>query len=107
MRQLVEFPLEEGGVIVVEVDEPEPEGGLVKAARPGEVVAKAKETFEQALEKIRPAAQVIVKKLRSLADAPDTIEVEFGLKLSAEAGAVVASTAFEANYTVTLTWKKS
>ena len=46
MKRLIEFPLEEGGSIVVEVDEPAPEGGVVRAARPGEVAAKAGQTFE-------------------------------------------------------------
>jgi hypothetical protein len=67
-------------------------------------VAKAQLTLEKSLEKVRPAAQFIIEKLRSLHDAPDEIGVAFGLKLSAEAGAVLASAGAEANYTVTLKW---
>ena len=104
MKRLIEFPLQEGGSILVEVDEPEPEGGVVKAARPGEVVARAKETLEEALDKIQPAAQSVITKLRGLHDAPNEIEVEFGIKLSAEAGAFIASAGVEANYKVTLKW---
>ena len=105
MKQLVEFELEEGGTILVEVDAPQ-EAGMVKAARGGEVVQRAQQTFEAALDKVRPAAAAIIKKLRTLHDPPDEIEVEFGLKMSAEAGAVVASAGVEANYKVTLTWKR-
>lgn len=105
MKRLIEFPLEDGGSIVVEVDEPEPEGGVVRAARPGEIAAKAGQTFEAALERIKPAAGAIIAKLRSLSDPPDELEIEFGLKMSAEAGAVVAAAGAEANYKVTLTWK--
>lgn len=104
MKRLVEFPLEEGGTILVEVEMPEG-AGMVPAAR-GEVAQRAQQTFEQALEKIRPAAQAIIKKLRALHDPPDEIEVEFGLKMSAEAGAVVAAAGVEANYKVTLMWKR-
>ncbi|HIQ00701.1 MAG TPA: hypothetical protein EYH30_00975 [Anaerolineales bacterium] len=103
MRRLVEFPLEDGGTILVEVDVPE-EPGMVPAARGGEVVQRAQQSFEAALEKIRPAAQAIIAKLRALHDPPDEIEVEFGLKMNAEAGAVVAAAGVEANYKVTLTW---
>jgi len=80
---------------------------MIPAARgePG-VPEKAHQTFEAALDKIRPAAQTIIKKLRSLHDAPDEIEVEFGLKLSAEAGAIIAAGGVGANYTVTLKWKR-
>jgi len=105
MKQLVEFPLEDGGSILVEVETPET-AGMVPASRGGEVVAKAQQTFEAALEKVRPAAGAIIAKLRALHDPPDEIEVEFGLKMSAEAGAIVAAAGVEANYKVTLTWKR-
>lgn len=104
MRRVVKFPLEDGDFILVEVDVPE-EAGMVPAAR-GEVVQRAQQTFEAALEKVRPAAQAIIRKLRALHDPPDEIEVEFGLKMSAEAGAIVAAGGVEANYKVTLTWKR-
>jgi hypothetical protein len=114
MKHLVEFPLQDGGTMLVEVDEQEGytettmRGGLVKAARPAsEVVENAKKTFEEALEKIKPAAQSIISTLRDLHDAPDEIDVQFGIKLSAEAGAFIASAGVEANYTVSLKWVKS
>jgi len=107
MKRLVEFPLEDGSSMLVEVDEPEPEGGVVRAARPGEIVARSQQTFEQALEKVKPAAGLVIQKLRSLSDPPDEIDVEFGLKLSAEAGAaLLAAAGVEANYRITLRWKK-
>ncbi len=106
MKRLIEFPLQDGGSLIVEVDEPVPEGGVVKVARPGEVAAKARETLEEALDKIKPAAEAIISKLRGLHDAPDEIGVEFGIKLSAEAGAFVASAGVEANYKITVKWTK-
>jgi hypothetical protein len=112
MKRLVEFPLQEGGTLLVEVNEPESYAetttrGVVKAARPGEIADKARDTFEDALDKIKPAAQAIIDKLRALYDAPDEIGVEFGIKLSAEAGAFIASAGVEANYKVSLKWTKS
>ncbi len=104
MKRLIEFPLQDGGSVIVEVDEPLPEGVVKAATKPGEVVDKAKETLEDALDKIQPAAQSIIAKLRGLHDAPDEIGVEFGIKLSAQAGAFIASAGVEANYKVTLKW---
>ncbi|HEY4720596.1 MAG TPA: CU044_2847 family protein [Anaerolineae bacterium] len=98
--------LQEGGNLIVEVDEPAPEGGVVKAARPGEIAEKAEETREDALSKIKPAAQSIIAQLRGLHDEPDEIGVEFGIKLSAAAGAFIASAGVEANYKMTLKWAK-
>lgn len=106
MKRLIEFPLEgTDQSILVEVDEPET-GGVVRASRAGDAIAKAQTSFEAAMEKIKPAASAIISKIRSLHDSPDEVEVQFGIKLSAESGAFVASAGMEANYSVTLKWKK-
>ena len=104
LKHLVEFPLEGGGSVVVELDEAELTG-TVRAARPGEIVAKANQTFEEALDRVKPAASILITKLRDLVESPDEIEVEFGLKLHADAGAFVASAGGEAHYKITLKWK--
>jgi hypothetical protein len=107
MKHLIEFPLQDGGKMVVEVDEPETPGQVLQASiRPGEITERAKETLEDALDKIKPAAQSVINKLRQLHDEPDEISVEFGIKLSAEAGAFIASAGIEANYKVGLKWTK-
>lgn len=105
MKRLVEFPLEDGTTMLVEIEEPD-QGGLVKASRADDVIVKAQQTLEKSLEKVKPAAQVVIQQLRKLHDAPNEIQVTFGLKLSADAGAVLASAGAEANYTVTLKWVK-
>lgn len=102
MKHLVEFPLEDGSSIVVEIDEPET-AGTVRASR-GEALAKAKETLEEAFDKVLPVTKSVVEKLRSIGNRPDEIEVAFGVKLTTTAGAVIASAAAEANFDVTLRW---
>jgi hypothetical protein len=104
MKRLVEFPLEDGTNILIEIDDVE-QGGLVKASL-SETVVKAQQSLEKSLEKVKPAAQYIIKQIRELHDSPDEVQVSFGLKLSADAGAVLASASAEANYTVTLKWAK-
>jgi len=102
MKHLVEFPLEDGGSIVVEVDEPESEG-TIRAGR-GDTIVKAKETLEEALNKVLPVTKSVVEKLRSIGNRPDEIEISFGVKLSTVAGAVIASAKAEANFDVTVRW---
>jgi len=102
MKHLVEFPLQEGGSIVVMVDEPVREG-TVRAARE-DTITKAKETLEEALDKVLPATRYAIEKLRSLGSKPDEIEVTFGMSLSTVAGIVIASTSAEANFSVTVHW---
>ncbi len=102
MKHLVEFPLEDGGSVVIEVDEPET-SGTVRASR-GDTLAKAKETLEEALNNVLPVTKSVVEKLRSIGNKPDEIEIAFGVKLTTTAGAVIASATAEANFDVTLRW---
>ena len=104
MKRLVEFPLPSGESILVEV-EVEEGGSMVPAASRG-LKEKAQTTFEEALAKVRPAAETVLHQLRQMHQSPDEIQVEFGLKLSAEAGAILAASGMEANYKITLTWKR-
>ena len=104
VKRMIEFPMEDGTTLVVEVEEPIPEG-VVRAARPGEIAERAGQTFEAALEKVKPMAATVVSRLRELAQSPDEIHVEFGIKLSASAGAVLASAGVEGNYKVTVVWR--
>lgn len=104
VRKLIEVPLDDGGVVLVEVEEHE--DGIVRSARPGEVVATAAESLQASLDRIRPVAGALVGKLRDLADRPEEITVEFGIKWSAQAGVIVAQAASEANFKVTLRWAR-
>ena len=105
MKRLIEFPAEDGTTIVMEVEEPEGEG-MVRVARPGEIAERAAQTFEGALDSIKPAADALVRKLRGLVVTPDQIGVEFSIKFGAKAGAFFASADTEANFKITLTWKR-
>lgn len=100
MAEFVAVPLEMGGVIVVEMDQDQ--AGVVKAGRAGQIVGKATQTLEAALDSVVPAAQSILAKLRQA--HPHDITVEFGLKLTGEAGAVITRTTGECNLKVTLHW---
>ena len=107
MKHLVEFSLADNSTFMAEVDTGESETGWRQAGRsPSDLSEKAAQSFDAALDKIKPAAEAVIDKLRKLSDEPDEIEVEFGIKLGAEAGAFVASASAEANYKVTLKWKK-
>ena len=88
--------------------------GLTRETRRGlstsAVVERTQTSFEDALEKARPVASSLVGKVRAIGDAagnlPDEVQVEFGIVLNAEAGAILASASAGANYKVTMTWKR-
>ena len=110
MKGFVEFPSDTGEPILVQVEDvglgSETRRGLSTSA----VVERAQTSFEDALEKARPMASSLVGKLRAIGDAagnpPDEVRVEFGIILSAEAGAVLAAASATANYKVTMTWRR-
>jgi NTP-dependent ternary system trypsin peptidase co-occuring protein len=107
MKRLIEFPTEDGGSLLVEVDDDSRLGaGSTLRGGPGSmVIEKARVTYEEALDKIKGAAETIIIKMKELPHSPDEITVEFGIKLTADIGAILASTSTEAQFTLRLTWK--
>jgi hypothetical protein len=111
MKRLVEFPSESGESILVEVEDVGLSGETRRGLSPSAVVERAQTSFEDAVEKAKPMATSLVGKLRAIGDAagnpPDEVQVEFGIVLNAEAGAILAAASAGANYKVTMTWKRS
>lgn len=114
MKQLVQYHMRDGSDIVIEVEETELEASydLSPASLPGDVAEKAKEgllqakdAFEEAFSKLTPALEHITSTLRRL--QPDELKMDFGVKFTFRAGAIIAATAAEANLNVTLTWNKA
>ena len=103
MGQLIELDLNEGGSVLVEVDE-SGRGPVTRGRGPTDLVAKAGKSLEEAVGQIGPAAQAIVAQLRRTADWPDEVEVEFAVKLSTDANVIIARTGGEANFRVSLKW---
>ncbi len=109
MAYLIELPVgpADGQPDVVRVEIEQAAEGLVQVARPGQVVARATRSMGEMLAGVRPVAQDFVNGFRSMVHAPDEIGIEFGLSLSAEADVVISSTAAQANFKVTLTWRRT
>ena len=107
MKRLVEFRLDQGGSVLVEVDEPSSgpaTRGLGKDR--STLVEQADKTFEDATAAVTPAASSLITRLRSLDDPPDEVSVQFGVQLSAQTGAFIASVAAEANFSVSMIWRR-
>ncbi|WP_310742296.1 CU044_2847 family protein [Microbispora sp. H13382] len=94
----------DGGAVIVETDD-RPAGGWTPASSRGDrVLYEAKQSFEDALAQVRGAAQAALRTFSDGVVGPDEVEVEFGVKMSAEAGAIIAKTALEGHLTVKLKW---
>jgi Trypsin-co-occurring domain 1 len=99
--ELVRFPLSEGGWVLVEVDVPP---GVSRAGRASGVLREARTTFEKAVGDVRDAAAAALAQFTTMTRAPDEIELKFGLKLDAEANAVIARTGVQGQIEVKLRW---
>jgi hypothetical protein len=71
-----------------------------------ELAEKSAQALDKAMDTVRGMAVRSVKAVKDLTDPPDNIEVEFGIKLDAEAGAMVAKAGTEASFNVTLSWQR-
>ncbi len=67
---------------------------------------KSVNALDKAMGTIRSMATRAVDAVKGLSDPPDEVELSFGIKLDAEAGAMVAKASTEASINVTLTWQR-
>jgi hypothetical protein len=117
---LVQVPLDGGGTLLVRLPD---DGGGVTAVVPGpltrtgpvragrlqdrvdDVVTEATLTLRDALE---PLTQMSRQVLEQLAESqPDEINVDFGIELTAEAGAVLTKAGVGSHFSVSLKWKRA
>ncbi len=100
LKRVIEF--QQGDkTLFVEVEEETARGDQLSGR--GGTVEKAKQSFEEAVSGIGPIADTILRQVAAL--GPETVSVEFGIKFSAQAGVILASSAVEGNCKVTLGWK--
>ncbi len=107
MKNLIEYRLDDGTSVVVEVEESDRERGLARASRRSdEVVIQSSKRFEEIGSVVEPVAVALLGKVRALDHPPDEVNVQFGVKLTVSAGAVIAATAAECNFQLSLTWSR-
>ncbi|WP_444948619.1 CU044_2847 family protein [Micromonospora ureilytica] len=99
MADLLRFETDQGILLVEEhVGTDLERVGLLDRIRP------ARQTLEMALAQIKPALDAALGVVRGVSVRPDQVEVEIGVTLTAEAGAVVARTSAQGHLKVKLIW---
>jgi L-cysteine desulfidase len=101
--ELVRFQLDGRESVVVEVDDQYQGAARVSAH---DRLLRAERLFEENLEPIRDATEKVLNTLRDTA-RPDEIKLISGIKLTAEAGAVIAKSGLEGNIGVEMVWKRA
>jgi hypothetical protein len=100
MAEIVRFEAAEGVSVLVEADEDT--FGVERVSRGDDGTIKATEPLERALVSARATIQSALAALGGLGF--EELVLEFGIKLTAEAGALIAKTAAEGHLTVTAKW---
>jgi hypothetical protein len=91
-------------LLVFEVDHSEvPDDLVLVSPAPGQVVAKADVTLDQALARLKPSLRKMMGVLKDL--GPDEAEIKFGLKIGGETGVIIAKGTAEVNFVIRMSWK--
>lgn len=97
--RLVTLKLSGGREVKAEVEEIPGEGPTkVSLSGPGAI------DFRAALNDLTASADDLLHSIEQIAQPPDSVELSFGVKLSAAAGVVLAKASGEANFTVKMSW---
>ena len=99
---------EEDEVILVDL---QPAAGLrsVSAIDPKDIALKSQEAIDHAMSSMRGMAKKTVRAIKKIpiSERPHTVEVSFGLKLTAEGNAVVVKGGMEAAINVKMSWTRT
>jgi hypothetical protein len=97
--------MESGADRVVIVEFPV-EAGVQQIARsPEDLARKSGEALDRAMETIQGMSTRLARTVDDMVRRPSSVELEFGVKLTAEAGAIVSKIGGEAALNVRLTWE--
>src|SRR5690242_19609894 len=103
MSEILEFTATDGAPVLVEADEAA--FGVERVSRRDDGTIVAKESLERALVSARGTITSALAALEGLGF--EELTLEFGIKLSAEAGALIAKTSTEGHLTVTARWGRN
>lgn len=103
MAELVRFEVAPGRDVLVETDDIDE--GIVPVKRNYDGFVDASSAFTEHIGSIRAAVQDALQELRKI--NPDEVTVSFGIKFTAEAGAVIAKTSVEGTLGVEMVWHRT
>jgi hypothetical protein len=98
-----EFVVDSNAPILVELA---PKAGLKKVAlRREDLEEQSTKAIEGAMNTIHNTARQVTTTINALSIKPSQVEVDFGIKLEAETGAIITKVGGEATFNVKLTWE--
>lgn len=98
-------PFDDGEAFIVEVSD-EQGSGVIRAGRGEGLIETSADTFESGMARVQRVAATMLARLADLPRSPDHVRAEFGLRVTAEAGLVVAKGSGDAHIKLELEWSR-
>jgi hypothetical protein len=103
----VELRAEDGTWIPFETDSGDYDGPVQAGRGVDAVLDRATESLEAGVDQAKRVAHAVITRLGSLpAPKPSKLVVEIGLKVSADAGVVIAKASADAHIKITMEWQR-
>jgi hypothetical protein len=96
------MPLQAGGTVLLEIDDT-PASAVMRGG-PQQVIEHAAGSFEEALARIKPVAEGVIKQFADVVHGTNSVKLKFGIKFTAQAGAIIAAVGSEANFEIEVQW---
>ena len=106
MEKLLELTTSSGSSLFVEVKEAAPTTAMRGGIDGDRSIFTDTKKLENALAPLKDFSNDMINSLKQLIHAPDETVIEMGLKFSAKAGLIITSIDSEANFKISLKWKK-
>jgi hypothetical protein len=103
MTELIRWKLDHGGEVLIQATPDGPE--ISPVSRSSALIETASNSLGTALASVRDAASEVLGQFRQMPVRPSKVEVEFGVQLTAQAGAVIAMTSVDGHLNVKLSWE--
>ena len=107
-----EFEIDPNAQILIDFSQPgvQPVSGVMRMGpeKLDDLAEKSQKALNRAMSTVYQMAQQVTATMKALppVDLPNNVEIEFGLKLDAEAGAYIVKSGIEATIRVTLAWER-
>jgi hypothetical protein len=104
---MISYLSDDGGAVLVQVEQLPQQGGYEQVSVGTDVVAKAKASLQEVVDVLRPLSDTLTDAVERMVKRPDSLEVSFGIKLGVSAGVIVSKGSAEANLDVKMIWDGS
>lgn len=71
------------------------------------IFERSSDMLEESMGLLRFFSEIVARDINKLNVKPSKVELKFGIKLTAEAGAIIAKTSAEGNLEVNIVWDES